>query len=122
MPAKKTKETMEIPKTTKSKKIQKVIRSTDIVQDETLTKEAKRHVWRLKGFYSHLASFLLVIVFLTILNAIVSPGTWWVKWVFLGWGLGVLMHALDTFRFLPYNSKHWEQKKIQEYIQKYKKR
>ena len=49
---------------------------------------AKRQVGAIKGFYIHLAVFVLVMAVLLAANA--SVGTrWWVQWPFFGWGIGV---------------------------------
>jgi 2TM domain-containing protein len=55
--------------------------------------EARRRVAALKGFYIHLIVCVLVVAGLLIINSL-TGGPWWVAWVFLGWGLGVLAHGL----------------------------
>ena len=79
--------------------------------------KARRQVAALKGFYIHLFVFAAVIVGLTIINA-ATGGVWWVQWVFLGWGIGVLAHAAFVFvggsRFVA----DWEQRKTRELIDK----
>ena len=54
---------------------------------------ARRRVAALKGFYIHVGVFALVLAGLLILNSL-TGGPWWVVWVFLGWGAGVLAHGL----------------------------
>jgi 2TM domain len=39
----------------------------------------------LKGFYIHLVVFALLLMGLLAVNS-ASGGSWWVVWVFLGWG------------------------------------
>jgi len=83
-----------------------------ISQEERLA-QARRQVAALKGFYVHLFVFAAVILGLVIINA-ATGGRWWVQWVFLGWGIGVLAHALFVFiggsRFVA----DWEQRKTRE--------
>lgn len=57
---------------------------------------AKQRVEALTGFYIHAAIFVLVMALLFIVNA-TSSGAWWVQWVLLGWGAGVLAHAWFVF-------------------------
>ena len=40
----------------------------------------------------------LVVVLLLVVNLTATPERWWVVWVALGWGAGVLAHAWCVFR------------------------
>ncbi len=88
------------------------------MKDETLlTTDEERaiaHVKDLRGFYSSLIKYLVVVVGLFILNLIVSPNYMWVYWVMLGWGIGIVMHALAVFEVLPFFSAEWEKKQIEK--------
>ena len=83
-------------------------------QEERLA-QAKRRVAAIKGFYIHVFVFGVVILGLAIIDA-ATGGPWWVQWVFLGWGIGVLAHALFVFvggsRFVA----DWEERKTRELI------
>lgn len=68
-----------------------------------------------KGFWIHFAAFVLVMPLLLIINVVASPG-WWVQWPFLGWGIGVAVHALAVFGLGGWLSPAWEQKKVREYM------
>jgi transcriptional regulator with XRE-family HTH domain len=75
---------------------------------------AFNQVRKLKAFYVHLARYVLVSVILTAVNVFASPHRWWVQWVILGWGLGVLMHGLrvsDRFNGL---GAEWEKKQVEK--------
>jgi hypothetical protein len=74
---------------------------------------AVRQVEAITGFYIHLVVFVLVMVLLLIINMVVSP-IWWVQWPFLGWGLGVLLHAFAVFGQVPRFIVKWQLKKIKE--------
>ena len=74
---------------------------------------AKQQVDAMTGFYGHLAAFALVMVVLFIVNAL-SSSTWWSQWVFLGWGAGVLGHALLVFGRAPSLIRDWQLRKIRE--------
>lgn len=84
----------------------------------TNRKEVKRAYERLaaiKGFYWHLAAFVSVLTGLLIIN-ILTDSDWWVQWVFLGWGVGVLAHAIAIFARKPQAVADWEKRKIREQI------
>ena len=49
------------------------------------------------GFAIHLAAYLAVNALLSGINLATTPGCLWAKWPLLGWGLGLLAHALVTF-------------------------
>lgn len=58
---------------------------------------AKKRVKAKIGFYSHFAAYVAVISFLAIINLVTSPGTIWVHWPLLGWGIAVALHAFAVF-------------------------
>ena len=49
------------------------------------------------GFYFHLAAYLAVNALLISINLATSTDRLWCKWPLLGWGFGLLVHALVTF-------------------------
>lgn len=77
---------------------------------------AKAHVQELKGFYSHLAIYLIFVCIFIGLN-VYSGGFFWAVFPILGWGLGILGHAFNTFQWNPFFTKDWEQRKIDEMMQ-----
>lgn len=81
--------------------------------DEERLRDAKRQVARLKGFYVHAASFALVVLGLAAINVWLGP-PYWVLWVFLGWGIGLIGHAIGTFGQRTSAVSHWETRKIKE--------
>lgn len=85
-----------------------------IGQEERLAR-AKRQVAAIKGFYIHLLVFAAVILGLAIIDA-ATGGGWWVQWVFLGWGIGVVAHALLVFVGGSRLVADWEQRKTKELI------
>ena len=75
---------------------------------------ALRHVRKLKGFYIHLAQYVLVMLALTAINLLIRPQHLWVVWPALGWGIGVLFHALRVFEHLgPFGAK-WEKDLVEK--------
>lgn len=79
---------------------------------------ARRQVRKLKGFYSHLSVYCLVLLGLLAINAASSYGHWWVQWVAFGWGIGVVAHGLSTFAFCNLFGADWEQRKIASILAK----
>ena len=75
---------------------------------------AFNQVRKLKGFYIHLAQYVLVIAVLTVINALTTPNRWWVQWVVMGWGIGVFFHWLQiSERFSLFVSK-WEKEQVEK--------
>ena len=80
---------------------------------------AKERVEELKKFYSHLTSYVLVIGAIAALNYWIDGWRYmWFLWAALGWGIGIVTHAVGTFRLNPFFGKDWEKRKIKEYLQK----
>jgi hypothetical protein len=52
-------------------------------------------------FYAHLITYLLVNAILMIIDLNTSVNTIWFVWPALGWGVGVLWHALAVFVLDP---------------------
>ena len=74
---------------------------------------AQQQVEAITGFYIHLVAYVIVIALLVVINLAAST-TWWVQWPFLGWGIGILAHALVVFGKTPSFIKNWQLKKIKE--------
>jgi fatty acid desaturase len=83
-------------------------------QDEKIAR-VRQQVAAIKAFYLHLFVFIAVLLFLAIINA-ATGGPWWVLWVLLGWGIGILAHWLFVVvagsRFVA----DWEQRKTKELL------
>ena len=78
--------------------------------------KAKQQVEEIKGFYSHLTSYVVVIAVLVYINLRFSPEYLWFLWTAAGWGLGLLSHANKVFGWLPYLGKDWEQRKLKQFM------
>jgi len=59
--------------------------------------------------------FATVLAGLTIVN-IASGGPWWVLWVLLGWGIGILAHAITVFGRSPQAIADWEERKLRQFL------
>ncbi len=95
--------------------------------EEDKLKRAKKRLEELKGFYIHLAVYVAVNAFILINIAVRSMGdsdTFWQFGTFVTpvfWGVGLLFHAMHTFRFNPILGKDWEKRQIQKYMDEDKK-
>jgi transcriptional regulator with XRE-family HTH domain len=87
--------------------------STPIGPDETL---ALTRVRRIKGFYMHLAQYVIVVGVLTIVNIIIDRHYLWCLWIAFGWGTGLLIHGLKAFDKFPFLSGQWERRQVEKYL------
>ena len=92
---------------------------TDTITESRYLKAQKR-VEDLKGFYGNLSSYILVNTGLIILNLVTSPEHLWFFYPLLGWGLGVVLHAMSVFNYMPFLNRDWEENKIRELMHKEK--
>jgi hypothetical protein len=96
------------------------------MDQESAYARAKEKVQRLRGFYKHLAVYLIVNGFIyglhiirnfdiEVLNldirVIIPQGIW------LYWGIGLVIHAISVFGFRRLFSKNWEENKINQYME-----
>lgn len=80
--------------------------------------EAKQRVKEEKDFYSNLSAYIIVIPGLAILNYWIDGWNFpWFLFSMIGWGIGVFIHAVKTFRWFPFLGKDWEERKIKEYME-----
>ena len=84
------------------------------MSDEQKYQQAKKHVEKLKGFYIHLITYIVVNLGLIFINLFVAGGSIWFIYPLLGWGIGVIGHAVSIFNF----GKDWEKRQIEKYMNK----
>ena len=82
--------------------------------EEDKMRKAKQQVEMMTGFYVHLAVYVLVNAMLVAINWFTSPQDWWAQWALLGWGVGVLGHALLVFMPVQGTFERWKARKIRE--------
>jgi hypothetical protein len=87
--------------------------SRNVSADEAL---ALAHVRKLRGFYIHLAQYVVVIGFLAIVNLVTSRYYVWVIWPALGWGIGILFHGLRVFDKVPFLNGEWERAQVEKHL------
>lgn len=71
-------------------------------------------VRKLKGFYLHLAQYVVVIAALCAINLLTTPHRLWFYWPALGWGIGILAHAATMFGWLPFLGVDWEKRQVEK--------
>ena len=89
----------------------------DNVISETQSAEeilAFNQVRKLKGFYIHLAQYVLVVALLAVINALTTPNRWWVQWVIMGWGVGVFFHWLQISERFGLFGSTWEKEQVEK--------
>lgn len=95
-------------------------------------KKAKLKVAAIRGFYNHLAVFVIANIFLYILrdkftvvfinlNAMGDPEFLrWVDWNIFGttiiWGIVLAVHGINVLGNFPLMIKRWEERAIQKYM------
>uniref|UniRef100_UPI003217C026 2TM domain-containing protein n=1 Tax=uncultured Draconibacterium sp. TaxID=1573823 RepID=UPI003217C026 len=48
-------------------------------------------------FRIHIINYIVVNAILAIINLTLTPSYIWFKWPLLGWGIGIILHALKVF-------------------------
>ena len=104
--------TVKLPILTK----QITIMENSIYDEENAYYKAKKRVEELKGFYGNFTTYCIVIPSLVLINYFTYWDHKWFIYPMLGWGLGVLFHGVSVFGY----GKSWEERKIQEIINKEK--
>jgi hypothetical protein len=79
-------------------------------------RRARAHVQAVKGFYAHIASYVLVNLGLLLINLLSSPGNWWFLWIAGPWAIGLVANAVAVFGPFDRFGPDWEERKIQEYM------
>ena len=76
--------------------------------------KAIEYVRDIKGFYSHVVKYVVVISILFIINFTTDRSYIWAWWPMLGWGIGVLSHGLNVFEVFHFFSPAWEKRQIEK--------
>ena len=83
-------------------------------QDERYERARKR-VKAMRDFYIHLATYVVVMIVLLIVDYS-DRGTWWVYWPAIGWGVAIVLQAFQVFG--PGAGSKWEERKIKELLER----
>jgi len=83
-----------------------------------LEQETLQKVQNLKRFYNTLIRYGLTILFLLIINLIVSPDYLWVIWPALGWGLHILRKGIQVYAVSTVFDSAWEKRQVNKRLAK----
>jgi len=83
-------------------------------------REALEYVRDIKGFYTHAITFLVVTTALAIANLIFTPGYFWAKWTYLGWGIGLLVHGQAVYEWIDVFGPKWERRQVEKRLDRSK--
>ncbi|WP_136657748.1 2TM domain-containing protein [Nitratireductor sp. XY-223] len=81
-------------------------------------REAIEYVRDIKGFYSHLAIYVIAVIAMAVANLFVGTHYPWFLWPTLGWGLGVLSHGFSVFEVLSLFGVDWEKRQVEKRLQR----
>ena len=77
---------------------------------------ARKRVRELRGFYIHVAIYVVVIAGIAMINWITTPGYWWVVWPMIGWAIGLGAHAVSVIFEGSLLGPEWEDRKTREIL------
>jgi hypothetical protein len=82
------------------------------LSEEEIYQVARKRVEEKKGFYTHLATYIVVNVMLVLIWAFTSRSYPWFIWPLAGWGIGLIFHFLGVFAFNKGTG--WESREIEK--------
>ena len=97
-----------------------IMETTDNLESTKYLRAVER-VEEIKGFYSSLIAYCIVIPFLIFINLKFVPQFHWFWFPIMGWGIGLTFQAFKAFAYNPFLGRGWEERKIQEYMNEDKK-
>jgi hypothetical protein len=109
--------TVKLPILTKQLSVMEV---SHYNKEESNYLKAQKKIEDIKGFYGNLSSYVVIITGLAILNFVTSPAHLWFIYPALGWGIGVVIHGVNVFNYMPFLSSDWEERKMKELMDKEK--
>lgn len=109
--------TVKLPLLTQKTKIMKT--SENIESSRYL--RAVEQVEEIKGFYSALIAYFIVIPILIYINLNYVPQFHWFWFPMLGWGIGMIFQGFKAFNHNRILGRNWEERKIKEFMESDKK-
>ena len=70
---------------------------------QTALKKVKAKV----EFRIHLINYFVINTILAVINLTLTPEYLWFIWPLLGWGIGIILHALNVFYFENIRNKNY---------------
>ncbi|OGQ94013.1 MAG: XRE family transcriptional regulator [Deltaproteobacteria bacterium RIFOXYD12_FULL_57_12] len=87
----------------------------------TISVEEERaivYVRDIKGFYTHLVIYAVVVACLFALNFLRNANHIWAVWPAVGWGIGVLFHGLNVYEVFSLFGVDWEKRQIEKRLKR----
>jgi transcriptional regulator with XRE-family HTH domain len=75
---------------------------------------AFQQVRKMRGLYSHMMSYVIVMSGLAAINLILMPHRIWFIFPLLGWGIGLISHAVSVLNILPWFGPEWEKRQVEK--------
>jgi hypothetical protein len=92
-----------------------IMKTSENIESSRYIRAVER-VEEIKGFYSSLIAYCIVIPFLIYINLKYVPQFHWFWFPIMGWGIGLLFQAFKAFAYNPFLGRDWEERKIKEYM------
>lgn len=90
------------------------------LSEEEIYQQARKRVEEKKGFFTHLAAYIIVNAMLVLIWAFVSRSPYpWFIWPLGGWAIGLLFHFLGVFVFSKRTD--WERREVEKEAEKLRK-
>ena len=91
-----------------------------VSEQEKLYKLARKKAKAKKGFYRHFTLYLIISVFLFLLNSVEPYSAWWCFYPIASWGTAVAIHYFMLFGlpFTKAGTSEWEAKQVQKELAK----
>jgi hypothetical protein len=91
------------------------------MSEEEIYQRARKRVEEKKGFFSHLAVYIVVNAILVLIWAFTGRGDGypWFVWPMGGWGIGLIFHFLGVFLFSKETG--WERNEVETEAEKIRK-
>lgn len=80
-------------------------------------KRVRKRLKKRKEFYVNFVTWLVVCTGLFFVNALLTPGHWWVVYPFLGWGISVAFQGYAVLGRGP-ASDDWEERMVNKELEK----
>ena len=87
------------------------------MSEKEIYEAARKRVEEKKGFFIHLAAYIIINLILILLWAFAAGGGYpWFIWPLGGWAIGLVFHFLGVFVFAKQSG--WERRAIEKEIEK----
>ncbi len=110
--------TVQIPLLTQQTK---TIKMSENRLESTKYMRAVEQVEEIKGFYTSLIAYCIVIPALMYINLTYIPQFHWFWFPMLGWGIGMIFQGFKAFSYNRILGRNWEDRKIKEFMESDKK-